>query len=219
MLEHVHPNLDGYFLLADAYYDALLASGLAGPPAVEVDERIARGEMPVTEVDRWLGEYKVAKILAGWPFRETRIEPVLPTPAGEGERLAQLLYQQRIDWPNAQDRLRQHYRESGDEAGYTRVTQVLADAFPASAGLQFQCAAALVAAGRPVDALRHARRATALTPGAVDPWLVLGHALALLGRDDEAVAALRRALELEPANATAREALERLRARATSAGR
>ena len=30
LLEHVHPNLRGYFLLADAYYDALEAAGLIG---------------------------------------------------------------------------------------------------------------------------------------------------------------------------------------------
>ncbi|MGB5718006.1 MAG: SGNH/GDSL hydrolase family protein, partial [Gammaproteobacteria bacterium] len=31
MLEHLHPNLGGYFLLADAYYQALLDDAIAGP--------------------------------------------------------------------------------------------------------------------------------------------------------------------------------------------
>ena len=35
LLEHVHPNLDGYFLLADAFFDALVAQRLPGTPEVE----------------------------------------------------------------------------------------------------------------------------------------------------------------------------------------
>ena len=65
MLEHVHPNLDGYFLLADAastwgWWD----SGLAGAPQVSLPEDQARREMPVSELDRWFGAYKIARIRA-----------------------------------------------------------------------------------------------------------------------------------------------------------
>jgi len=54
LLEHVHPNLDGYFLLADAFRDALVASNLIGsrPPHQRAE---AREGMPVTEVDRYFG--------------------------------------------------------------------------------------------------------------------------------------------------------------------
>jgi lysophospholipase L1-like esterase len=213
MLEHVHPNLDGYFLLADAFYDAILARRLLGAPAVEVPDDVARRELPVSEVDRWFAKYKVLKITSGWPFRESPQEPRLPPAASEGERLAQLLYHERTDWPRAQDALRRHYREAGDAAGYAQVTQILAEAFTATAALQYEAAAALIGQGRTLDALRHARRATSLAPSVVNHWLVLGHALALLGRDAEAADALRRALVLEPGNATAAAALAVLEAR------
>jgi tetratricopeptide (TPR) repeat protein len=211
MLEHVHPNLDGYFLLADAFFDALLESDLLGEPEVSVRGEVARTEMPVTEIDRWLGEYKVGRLKSGWPFRDRQEDYRLPPATSEGERLAQALFREQTDWPRAQDALRRHYRETGDVAGYAHVTTVLADAFPTAHALQFEAAAALIERQRPQDALRYARRAAGLGPQAVNSWLVLGHALALLGRRDEAIAALERALELEPGNATARAALERLR--------
>ncbi len=210
MLEHVHPNLDGYFLLADAFYRALVDSGLAGAPQVSLPEDQARREMPVSELDRWFGEYKIARIRAAWPFQAVRTEPVLPAPGSEAERLAQLLYAERIDWPTAQDQLRRHYRETGDLAGFAHVTQILADAFPASAAIQFECAAALIAEQRAPDAVRYAKRAAALTPASVDAWLVLGHAQALTGRRPEAIGALERALSLEPGNETAVNALRQL---------
>lgn len=211
MLEHVHPNLDGYFLLADAFFDAIAVSGLLGVPVVTVPDEQARREMPVTEVDRFFGEYKIGRLTSAWPFQETGVEYRLPRPATEAERLAQALFRQQTDWGSAQEVLRRHYSEAGDDAGYTVVTQVLADAFVTAPMLQFEAAAALIRQQRPQDALRYARRAAALGPQVVNSWLVLGHALALLGRRDEAIVALERALALEPDNATAQAALEQLR--------
>jgi tetratricopeptide (TPR) repeat protein len=210
LLEHVHPNLDGYFLLADAFHDALLAAGLPGTPEVVIDAATARREIPASEIDHWLGDYKVRKIQAGWPFRASPIELVLPRPASEGERLAQDVFHSRIDWATAQDQLRRYQQAQGDAEGFARGSAILADAFPFVAGIQYETAAALVAVQRPADALRYASRAVALDGAAVDPLLVQAHALALLGRRDEARRALERVLALEPGNATARTVLQQL---------
>jgi len=210
LLEHVHPNLDGYFLLADAFYDALLARGLPGTPQAEVSEADARAAMPVTEVDRHLGDYKTLRLRAGWPFTTSFEEPRLPAPASEGERLAQDLYYQRTSWPEAQTALREHYRAAGDLPDYAHVTVVLADAFPFQGTLQFDAAAALIQLGRPREAVRYSRRAIGLEPRNVNHWLVHAHGLLLAGRRDEGRQALQTVLELEPANPTARQVLQEL---------
>ena len=210
LLEHVHPNLDGYFLLADAFYDAIVAQGLPGPPQAEVSEADARAAMPVTEVDRYLGDYKTLRIKAGWPFTTVFQEPSLPAPASEGERLAQELFHQRTSWPAAQSALREHYRAAGDLRNYAHVTLVLADAFPFDGSLQFDTAAALIQLGRPREAVRYSRRAIGLEPRNVNHWLVHAHGLLLTGRRDEGRQALQTVLELEPANPTARQVLQEL---------
>lgn len=210
LLEHVHPNLDGYFLLADAFYDALLARGLPGMPQAEVSEADARAAMPVTEVDRHLGDYKTLRLRAGWPFTTSFEEPRLPAPASEGERLAQDLYYQRTSWPEAQTALREHYRAAGDLADYAHITVVLADAFPFQGTLQFDAAAALIQLGRPREAVRYSRRAVALESRNANHWLVHAHGLLLAGRKDEGRRALQTVLELEPANPTARQVLQEL---------
>lgn len=210
LLEHVHPNLDGYFLLADVFFDAMIAKGLPGAPRVQVPDEQARGEIPVSDVDRWLGEYKVQKVRTAWPFVPSSVEFELPPPATEGERLAQELYRQRIAWPEAQESLRRHYLATGDQARYTRVTAILADAFPFTGPLQFDTAAALIAIGRPADALRYSRRAVDLEPRNVNHLLVHAHGLLLTGRTDEGRATLQAVLALEPGNATARAALDQV---------
>jgi tetratricopeptide (TPR) repeat protein len=207
LLEHVHPNLEGYFLLGDAFYDALIARGLPGAPVVDLSEDEARAWMPVSAVDRYLGEYKVLRIVAGWPFKPSFTAPQLPTPASEAERLAQQMYHERISWPAAHDALRRHYQAAGDQQGFAQVTSILADAFPFGALLQFETAAALIELGRPREAVRYSRRAVELEPGVVNHWLVHAHGLLLSGRVDDGRAALQRVLELEPTNPTARRVL------------
>ena len=210
LLEHVHPNLDGYFLLADAFHDALLASDLLPTPDAPLSDEDARAGMPVSDIDRYLGDYKVLRIKAGWPFAPSYQSPVLPPPASEGARLAQDLYHERLSWPEAQEALRRYYQASGDARGHAHVTAILADAFPFASSLQFETAAALIELGRPREAVRYSRRAVGLEPRNVNHWLVHAHGLLLIGREAEGREALGQVLALEPANATARQALAEL---------
>ena len=210
LLEHVHPNLDGYFLLGDAFYRALLAHGVAGAPTAELSEADARAWMPVSDVDRLLGDYKVLRIKTGWPFSTSPQAPALPAATSEGARLAQELYHERTTWPEAQDALRRHYHAAGDRHGYAKVTLILADGLPFAAALQYDAAAALIEIGRPREAVRYSRRAVQLEPRNANHWLVHAHGLLLTGREDEGRAALQTVLELEPGNATARQVLGEL---------
>jgi lysophospholipase L1-like esterase len=210
MLEHVHPNLEGYWLLADEFLKALLASGLTGASGIAQSDEEARRAIPLTEVDRHLAEYKLLRIRSAWPFRAVSVEPRLPPPVNEAERLAQALYRGELDWLNAQFLLRQNARSMGDEAQYAHISWILADAFPFLGSLQFDAGTALIAAGHPREARRYTARAVELAPDTVNFLLADAHALALSGRPAEARARLERVLELEPHNATARTVLAQL---------
>ncbi len=130
MLEHLHPNLDGYFVLADAFYDALREHPALAPWDHAVVEEQARLEMPVTEVDRLYGEYRIAALTAGWPFSRERRRFRLPEPRGPVENIAQGYFEGRMGWPDAMRELLDHYRQRGDGAQAASVAALLADAFP-----------------------------------------------------------------------------------------
>ena len=210
LLEHVHPNLDGYFLLADAFYDALVARGLPGTPQAEVSEAEARAAMPVTEVDRYLGDYKTLRIKAGWPFSHD-VPGAEPACAGQRGRA-----------PRAGPVLRAHVvaRGAGGAAGALprsrRPRELRArhagagGCIPVRGPLQFDTAAALIQLGRPREAVRYSRRAMALESRNANHWLVHAHGLLLTGRKDEGRQALQTVLELEPGNPTARQVLQEL---------
>lgn len=218
VLEHVHPNLDGYFLLAETFFGSLTGQRVPGRPEVAVSTAEARADAPVSEIDRWLGDYKTLKLTSNWPFTEPAVEPVLPPPGDYGQELAQQVYYQRLGWVEAHERLRAHYRAAGDARNYARLSGILADAFPFRAELQFDTAVALIGLGQAADALRYAVRGTAAAGGNVNGLLIHAHALALNGRLPEARALLARVVVLDPGNATATRVIGEIDARLASAG-
>jgi len=207
MLEHVHPNLDGYFLLADAFYDAMRENGLIGEWSNAVPDIVARADVPVSEVDRLFGKYKILRITAGWPFTDPPVTPAIPAPGNEIERLARQLYDQQINWTQANDQLRKLYRIEGNQHEYTRVTLILADAFPFIAQAQYEAGTALIKAQRAPEAVAYLGRAVDRAPRVTNHWLAFAHALVLTGRYGNARESLRRALALDPGNETATKAL------------
>ena len=205
--EHLHPNVAGYFLLADAFHDALLAVELPGPSDRAIPAERAAKEVPVSAVDRLFGDYKVLRLKSHWPFRDTPVETVIPPPSGVEEELAQLLYRQEQNWVQVHRRLKDWYARSGRDDEYLRVSLILADAFPYVGAAQLDAGRALLAADRPVQAVRYLYAAARYEPGHIDPLLALARAFIASGLEEAAMATLARAEELAPGN----PAIDRLR--------
>lgn len=170
MLEHLHPNLEGYFVMADAFYRTLREGGAIGAWEHPVAAEQARREMPVTAVDRLYGEYRIARLTAGWPFAETAERFRLPRPADPVERIAQDLVQGRQPWPDAMRELLDYYRSRGQTAEAARVAVLLAEAFPWQAEDQRAAAELLRRSGRPDYEVyrRRSRERPAPSPLAAD---------------------------------------------------
>ncbi|MDH3767879.1 MAG: hypothetical protein OES99_05445, partial [Gammaproteobacteria bacterium] len=210
VLEHVHPTLRGYFLLADAYFDALVNDGLTGPPRAAVDDAQAWLEVPVSEVDRLFAEYKIARITSNWPFIDAGQEPPLPSPDSVPAMLAQELYRQTSDWPTVHRRLADHYESVNNKDSYAKISLILADAFPFNSAALFQAGVALMDIGRNRQALSYLYRGAQRAPRDTNVLLALSHALLLNGARDTAREILQRVLALEPGNLTAQRALSQL---------
>ncbi len=68
--EHLHPNIDGYFLMAEAFFDKILESGIMGSP--ELSQRITREYLQknygYTVLDSLLANHHVNMLKGNWPF-------------------------------------------------------------------------------------------------------------------------------------------------------
>ena len=125
LLEHVHPNLQGYALLSEAFYQALRKAGVLPASPNEMSFEELKKQMPITLVDSLKGGYEMMILKEGWPFN-------IPMPAEEKrakteeESLAGALVVKQISWREAMGRLQQYYATRKDTAQMLRVTEALA---------------------------------------------------------------------------------------------
>ena len=205
MLEHLHPNVDGYRLIAGAFHEALRARGLPGPggAAEAPNGSAAAAFVPVTAVDSLAAVYRTGRLTAQWPFQPAGVSRVAPvdtlTPRTPAERLAQALVRGETPWAAATDQLRRAYEAAGDADAATRVALVLAKEFRYSPQPYMDAARLALGRRRYADGLAYARRALARreTPEAAQ---LVGLLAYRLGDRAGAMPFLERAAQLAPAD-------------------
>jgi len=159
MLEHLHPNLGGYFLLADAYYQALQNDAIAGPAVQPVSREQAWSELPVTAVDLQKADYEIMRLTADWPFQSSPTRPRYPARNSEIEQLAYSLFTSGTTWSSATQQLQSYYLQRQDTLAAARVAVLLADAYPYDTERQYRAAQLAQDAGLAEDSARLLRRA------------------------------------------------------------
>ncbi|RPI15054.1 MAG: hypothetical protein EHM60_05265 [Lysobacterales bacterium] len=209
MLEHVHPNVEGYFRLASAFYPAIV--DWAGGPAVAVDDETARRELPVTEVDRLHGEYRVALLKNDWPFVPERRPTTLQAPANRIEEIAQSWFAGRSSWLEAMNDALAAYQQQGDYGEAARVAANLADALVDSGEAQYAAGVLMLRAEQAARGEHYLRRATALDGAKVEYRLSLAQAQFMGGRVQESIATLEAILAQHPGDARAEHWLAEMR--------
>jgi len=158
MLEHLHPNLGGYFLLADAYYRALLDDAIAGPAVQPVSREQAWSELPVTAVDLQKADYEIMRLTADWPFQRSPTRPRYPARNSEIEQLAFSLFTSGTTWSSATQQLQSYYLQQQDTLAAARVAVLLADTYPYDTERQYRAAQLAQDAGLAQDRARLLRR-------------------------------------------------------------
>ena len=119
MLEHLHPNVDGYLLIADAFFETIRQNGFIADewdstrikPAAYYAEN-----WPVTELDRALGRLRAMDLMDYWPFRPPS-EPgnafATFEPASPAEDAAYLVATDQLDFLQAHINLAETYAQAG----------------------------------------------------------------------------------------------------------
>ena len=202
MLEHLHPNLDGYFIIADAFFEALRPRAASGTATtVDVSRERARADIPVTAVDSLIGLYRTDRLVSGWPFQPKGAErtPIVDTlrPATPVQQLAQAVVVGNLPWPEATERLRAATEKSGDHDQSVRAALALAAEYSYSAEPWMDAARVALLQQRHDDALRYVQAANRRRETASSVELV---GLLMLRRGDYAGALphLQRAARLAP---------------------
>jgi tetratricopeptide (TPR) repeat protein len=79
LTEHVHPNIQGFFYMANMFYDAIKAKNMIGNWRNYIPADSIRSNLPITPIDSILAEIQLLRLKSLWPFKNnnTDIDPVL----------------------------------------------------------------------------------------------------------------------------------------------
>jgi tetratricopeptide (TPR) repeat protein len=198
LLEHVHPNAEGYFLLADAFYDALRRNREIGDWSGAPPRDRSRRDMPITAVDRILADQIVRELRADFPFTETRREVAFPVPRNEIEELARQRHEAEIEWMESMDRLMQIHRRAGRENQAAVVARIAAQTYPAERSTNFSAGMLYLRLKQPARARLYLDRSLAADPAHVPTLQALIRVNLALDDKSLARAHLVRLEELDP---------------------
>jgi len=125
ILEHVHPNLYGYAIMSEAFYQAFIKQHLINDtPQKVMTFNELRSEMPLTRMDSLSGQYQVMMLKTGWPFNQpiprqfrlgNDIEDTLADKVGLGH----------MEWIVAMGQVYEHNKLEGDKQGELKVIEAM----------------------------------------------------------------------------------------------
>ncbi|MDP9041817.1 MAG: hypothetical protein M3N30_07535 [Bacteroidota bacterium] len=164
MLEHVHPNLRGYAILSDVFYEALKKEQIFIPPAeTEMSFQQLTAFMPVTAVDSLTGEARVSRLKNSWPFNEALGKDTV-APASVEEKIAHAIAFKKLKWSDAMDELYNYYVQKNDLLKAKTVMETLLLEYPTERYFYEKTATIYGKLGNYEDAAFYFKQAFAVSP-------------------------------------------------------
>jgi tetratricopeptide (TPR) repeat protein len=124
--DHLHPNPQGYYMLAVAFY--VSAQRIRALPAPAPDFRLSPVPYGVTPLDWEIGLMKVFPIVHRWPFREQDRWEGSYQPAGDSSsvRIAREYLTEHNIWTRAHADMARSYVRNGNPAAARRECEAIA---------------------------------------------------------------------------------------------
>jgi lysophospholipase L1-like esterase len=136
MLEHLHPNLPGYFVIADSFYQALAHNKQL--PSMATQESTAQAWLlrPVLPAEEYAAFARVATLTSDYPFVQ-KAQPVnLPAASDWQQQLGLDYFANRVSWLGLMQHSLAKYQALSDQPMVLKTSLILADAMPDQAAEQ-----------------------------------------------------------------------------------
>ncbi len=135
LFEHLHPRSFGYFLMAEAYAEAVRASGMLGDEAEWASRDTVAPEARwkqrvVTPLDEKTAERRTEVLMSGWPFRDQF--PIVDA-ADKRDTIALIadrLVRAQIGWLEAHEQAASHYLGRNDLPNAALEFRTIIDQLP-----------------------------------------------------------------------------------------
>lgn len=156
MLEHLHPNISGYFVIANTFYDALFT------PSVQnnyINANTAWQRRPILPSEEYKGFADVLTLMSDYPFTDIPSPVKLPAPTNWETSLGKAAHLKKISWANMMQESLKRYKIAKDVEMILKTSLILADAMPHDGMINLQSAKILEKQQRLPEALYYYQRA------------------------------------------------------------
>jgi tetratricopeptide (TPR) repeat protein len=121
--DHVHPNIEGYSLMSNAFYNKIMESQILPKPQIEMSDEQLRKNMPISPVDSLAGEFRIMTLKGHWPFYDSLyVNMKIPENTIE-EQLAAKLFRNEADWLDVHTSLYNSYINSTQQHKALKVAE------------------------------------------------------------------------------------------------
>jgi len=162
VLEHLHPNLRGYYLMASSFYKSL-TTYFNFSSNQTMREPLPFEEMPLTEMDSLFGEYTNIILRSQWPFNEPMPDIDL-TGKSMPEVLAGGLAVKKIKWNESMHKLQKYYLDQKEYKKVFKISESMALAYPINIEYQLQAGQFATNVGEHKKAFVYYKKAFVLNP-------------------------------------------------------
>ena len=123
ILEHVHPNIYGYSLMSEAFYQSMKRYKLITPDIkLEISLKQLQREMPITKVDSLKGTFEIMVLKEKWPFNQPKTIDLNKQSSYEAKLSISLLYE-KINWIAAMKNQMDYYSNQNDQKNMLKVAE------------------------------------------------------------------------------------------------
>ncbi|MDZ7343230.1 MAG: hypothetical protein ONA90_01820 [candidate division KSB1 bacterium] len=116
MLEHLHPNLHGYFLMAKTFFEHIERQAFISSNQIStaLSDSIFWARRGVTALDEELARLRIQVLMSNWPFQSDpqKVTPLQYSPRNRLEELALAQWQEQISWDGAHIQLAEYYTKT-----------------------------------------------------------------------------------------------------------
>lgn len=136
LLEHVHPNVKGYFVMADAFYNKMRELNLPENWSNCIPFEAAQQDIPITQIDSIKGELIVKDLKRSWPYTMSMsgklpqsVFHYIKKPSYE-EKKAFIAYMKKDQWQNVMIEAFNTYKQTKEYTKALRIAQSLIFEYP-----------------------------------------------------------------------------------------
>jgi len=134
ILEHLHPNARGGFLMARAFAEAMRAHGLLATKAEwaardTISDLTLWNQRHLTELDELCARRRVGILTSGWPFRPSDTE-IAPPKSDSLSAIAERMVTGTESWRQGHQDAVEYYLHIGDRAELQQERSALRSQFP-----------------------------------------------------------------------------------------